>query len=330
VAAAALDSAAVHKTGAETIAGAKTFSSTIVGSVSGNAATVTTNANLTGPVTSTGNATAIANGAITAAMLASTAVTPGSYTSSNITVDAQGRITAAANGSGGGATIASTSSVLKGDGAGNGVAATAGTDYVKPGGVSGGQTIDGDTASAGNLTLNSTAHATKGNIQFNGSAWFIDASGNLTIGTTISTALVSDALTLTTNGKSLVLNNSGDFHVDDGDLYGNYGLYLGNSAGTGLSLRNGGPILMAPGTGSPDAGFARSAAAVTRSTDGSTGYGDHAVRALFINKNAAPADGELVAGQLALWFDSTNGAGKLMVKAKTANGTVVTGSVTLA
>ena len=44
---------------------------------------------------------------------------------------------------------------------------------------------------------------------------------------------------------------------------------------------------------------------------------------------AAPADGDLAAGQAFIWLDATNGAGKLMVKAKTANGTVATGSVTL-
>ena len=56
----------------------------------------------------------------------------------------------------------------------------------------------------------------------------------------------------------------------------------------------------------------------------------YATSVLVTAANAAPADNTLNAGEAALWLDATNGAGKLMVKAKTANGTVVAGSVTLA
>jgi hypothetical protein len=51
---------------------------------------------------------------------------------------------------------------------------------------------------------------------------------------------------------------------------------------------------------------------------------------LVINNHAAPVDGDLAAGDCALWFDQTNGAAKLMVKAKQADGTVVTAAIALA
>jgi hypothetical protein len=44
----------------------------------------------------------------------------------------------------------------------------------------------------------------------------------------------------------------------------------------------------------------------------------------------APADGQLWNGSAAFWFDRTNGASKMMVKAKSQDGTVVSGSINLA
>ncbi len=49
-----------------------------------------------------------------------------------------------------------------------------------------------------------------------------------------------------------------------------------------------------------------------------------------VSVNSAPADAEVPVNSALLWFDSTNGAAKLMIKAKQANGTVRTGSVALA
>jgi hypothetical protein len=52
-------------------------------------------------------------------------------------------------------------------------------------------------------------------------------------------------------------------------------------------------------------------------------------KVIFTQATAAPDDAALSAGHMALWLDQTNGAAKLMVKAKQADGTVVTGSVNL-
>ena len=53
------------------------------------------------------------------------------------------------------------------------------------------------------------------------------------------------------------------------------------------------------------------------------------VRGPLVLQGAAPADGDLVAGQVALWLDETAGATKLKVKAKDAAGAVRTGEVVL-
>lgn len=66
-----------------------------------------------------------------------------------------------------------------------------------------------------------------------------------------------------------------------------------------------------------------------QTSGGSVGVAVNKAAYLYTAKTSAPADGDIAAGQAFFWFDSTNGAAKLMVKGKSADGTVVSGEVAL-
>lgn len=227
VVARALDSAVVHNTGTETIAGAKTFS------------TVPVLGTLTGILkAATGTVTAAAAGTDYLAPSGSGAALTG------ITASQIGSVPAG---------------VLKGS-AGAFAAATGGTDFVVPTGVAGGQTISGGTASGNSLTLQGSANATKGPVIIPGDGssdiarWIVgggggDAAGFLILKYNTSTfgmQLLTSGIGTTgvyfsqnirTDGISGVgAGGSLSLQFNNGTTTGAHSWKLPASAGTSLSI----------------------------------------------------------------------------------------------
>lgn len=162
-------------------------------------------------------------------------------------------------------------------------------------GVAGGQTVHGDTSAGGNLTLISTAHATKGSVYLGSTAAYIDASGNLFLG---SGSLTAPSMTFASGPTYGVGYDAGNLLFFAGgvlaavitDVYGTYRVPSGWSYTFSSSAAN---------TAASDCGIGRAGTMVVTATNGSTGGG------CIATGSSATAGRPAVTVSGARWYDTT-------------------------